>query len=462
MLSIKEAQNLVNHYISEHEEHVLPKQKDGYRYYRSNNTKIMERKNHKAWISSRSLLADNPYRANNKIASSFMKILVDQKIGYSVNDKMAIKSEVPLEDYIDIPVFRRKLFKACKNASNKFYGVAQCYIDKDNQFAYKLIDPEQVIRIYSRDDEDSLDAVIRYYYLLDEEGDPVGHAELYDSDDKWVFTKPKNGDKYVLDVSVEINPSKHMKAYIRAGESMTETEGTSWGRPPFVFLNNNDDFQRDLDPVKPLIDVWDIVMSDFANNLEDFQDVYWILKNYDGQDIDEFFEELERYKAIKVGDDGEASAEQVDIPTEARAKMEEILSKMIFKFGRGVNEDLIDGNVTNVRIFSLYAGLDLKANEFEMEIQSMFRQLLEMFNIFQAKYGRPQLDVKKISIEFNRATIMNKSEIITTLLSQTGFLSKKTLLELHPDISDVEEELKRLAEENQNMVDLFGGGVDAE
>jgi len=453
---------IVNSYIKDHEAATLPLQIEGDKYYRTKNPDIMKRKI-QYYSQTKKSASDDPYRANNKVASSFIKLLVDQKLSYSINDGMSIDSEDAdlIMNTLKFKTFRKYLRKVAKDACNKYYGVLQFYINAKGELDYKHIPAEEVIRIPNADDPDITDAIIRYYSIsyTDHNGKTktAYKAEYYDNDLIWYYIKLDDSEKYVVcDERFEPeNPKPHLKRTTRIGERVESVEAQSWGMPPFAIVNNNDERQRDMDPVLPLIRVWDIVTSDFANNLEDFQDVYWVLKNYGGQDVDEFFEELRRYKTIKTDENGDARAEQVQIPVEARQKMLDILEKMIFKFGRGVNADDIQGDVTNVRIYSLYSGLDLKANEFEMELQDFFDQV-------QFLLGR-YLDIKNLGaikdpetgLRFKRAMVLNKKEIVETLTMQKGFLSLRTLLELHPDIHDVDEELKRIQEEADAQASLF-------
>ncbi|WP_317050739.1 phage portal protein, partial [Clostridium neonatale] len=67
---------------------------------------------------------------------------------------------------------------------------------------------------------------------------------------------------------------------------------------------NNNLMTSDLDNVKPLIDVYDKVFSGFVNDLEDIQEIIFILTNYEGEDSREFLSQLKKYKTVKVNDSG--------------------------------------------------------------------------------------------------------------------------------------------------------------
>lgn len=472
VLGVEQLKKIVTFYVNEHKNKILPKQVEGHKYYRTENPDIMGRK--KLYYSNKSHMPkEDPYKANNRVASSYVKLLVDQKIDYSINDRMGISVETgddkPIRDALGFKAYKRILRKVAKDACNKIYGVVQFYVNPVTQkLDYKYIPSEQVIRVPNADDNDIVDAVIRYYVIdvTDNSGKEktVTIAEYWDAVNVWYFYKEEDGEGFVLapQYLYPNNPTPHMSERSYAGDVELESKPIAWGMPPFAFLFNNDESQRDLDPILPIIKVWDIVMSDFANNLEDFQDVFWILKGYGGQDIEEFFEEVKRLKVIKTDGDGSASTQTIEVPTEARERMLDRLEKALFKFGRGVNVDDIQGDITNVRIYSMYSGLDLKANEFEMEINNFFDQTLVLLNRYLAVSNKPLINAEAADLKFKRSMILNKAEVITSLLSEVGFRSTRTLLEQHPDVDDVDEELKRLDDEAKALEKRLGGDLDFE
>ena len=74
----------------------------------------------------------------------------------------------------------------------------------------------------------------------------------------------------------------------------------------------------DLPLYRDLIDAYDKVVSSFANDMEDVQEVIFVIKNYGGTDKTEFMSDLKKSKLIKVEGDGGVDTIRAEIPFEAR------------------------------------------------------------------------------------------------------------------------------------------------
>ena len=137
---------------------------DGIKYYNQENTAITERR--KEYYNDKVLGPMNdPYKANHKMPSGYMKLLVDQKVNYSINENLAM-DELPFElDLSDI----------CIEASKKAKAYVQFYTEaKENnvsELKYKLIPSEQCFPVYL-DNEFVL--MIREYKI-----DGVEHISIY-------------------------------------------------------------------------------------------------------------------------------------------------------------------------------------------------------------------------------------------------------------------------------------------
>jgi SPP1 family phage portal protein len=447
MMSLEVAKQYVDDFLKSDFRHQMTR---GVLYFRTKNIKIMSRKKMFAGANGKGI--EDPFKANNKLPSAYMSLLVKQKVGYSVNEMIKIDNDPDdrIEDTLT-KAWKIKLKKLCTQTSQKGVGYWQFYI-LNGQLKYKIIPAEQVVVVPSIIDNDIIAYVIRFYTetVTDDKGKVVEiqKAEIWDNQTV-TYYRSTDDEAWQLDKDYEYNPLPHISQTIKYGESVDKIVGTGWGRPPFARLWNNDERMTDLQPIEEFIDIYDVVNSDFANNLEDFQDVYWVLKNYGGENLEEVLEQIKAYRVLATPENGDAAAHTIDIPAQARQIMLDNTEKLIYKFGQGLNPDDVEGNVTNVRIKALYAGLDLKANDFEIEIQDFWQQVMYFLNRYFELIGQPPVESELV---FNRKTTMNEGEMLTANVAQVGFVSERTRLSNHPWVKDVDEELDQMQEESGEVV----------
>lgn len=391
----------------------------GKRYYSTNND-IMDRK---LYIYAESGLMEDPYKANNKIASDYYKMLVDQCVSYLIGKKPKTEFEIDTS-------FHTVLIEISKNAKAKGIQWVHLYI-KDNQLKLELMETEQMLPVY---EDEELVEMYRFYM----------------QDNKQVVDRYTSSEieKYID--GKYIGTEAHMGVITQEGAEV-KTGFLSWGKVPFIPLKNNESCVYDLKSIKTLIDNYDKIISDFANNLEDNQDVYWILKGYSGN-LSAFTEQVKMYKSIPVSAEGDVSSETLDIPHEARMMALDKLENLIFKFGRGVNiEQLTGGSLTNVAIRSAFSNLDMKANEFSIQIKKFISLYVEFYNIYASYTNKPL--IADDYIEFEKSIIVNENENLTSNAEQMGSVSLKTRLDNHPWVEDVEEEIE-LIESARTILDI--------
>lgn len=398
---------------------------EGEAYYRGDNVAIMERRK-SFYDTIRGRLQDDFTKANFKLPSGFTKMIVDQKVNYSINKDMVIDAE-GLDDLISLKKYKRSLKQIGKQASNKMYGIMQWYTDEAGDLKFKVMPSEQYIIIYNEDDHDIIEKVIRIY-----KEDKDQYAVVYDADEVAKF-KLEDGEYKLVE---EPQPN-----FILRGVNQ-EDKVVSWGRPPFSVLYNNEEHQNDLARFKPHVDQYDFVQSDLCNNLEDFNDAYWLLKDFNGQDPEQFVEAFKKSRVAMVS--GEGGMEQVvrETPYQSREATLKILKHDIFKFAQAVDPEEVQGDVTNVAIESMYSMLDLKANDFEMEIDDFVNESMYFVNRYAELTNKTPVDT--VEIKFDRSMIMNKDRMIELSNQSIGSVSNQTRWEHDPRVQNPEEEKERI------------------
>ncbi|HEK4617271.1 TPA: phage portal protein, partial [Clostridioides difficile] len=216
------------------------------------------------------------------------------------------------------------------------------------------------------------------------------------------------------------------------------------------FFNNNIK-TSDLDTVKSLIDTYDKVFSGFVNDLEDIQEIIFILTNYGGTDLKSFLEDMKKYKTVEVESNGMddksgLSTLTIDIPVEAREKLLMMTRKAIFEQGQGVDPQPTDfGNASGVALKYLYSLLELKAGLMETEFKLSFGKLIRMI------CKSLNLECNIVNQTWTRNAIANDLELAEICAKSVGIVSDKTVCKNSPIVEDVEYEIAQIKKEKEEV-----------
>ncbi|MFT9493408.1 phage portal protein [Anaerosolibacter sp.] len=400
----------------------------------------------------------DPNKANNQHINPFHRLLVQQKMGYIVGKPIVITAEdKKLSEAVNDALgmkFDDVIVDLIKGASNKGLEWLHPFIDENGNFDYIIIPAEQVIPIYDTSYQKNLQYVIRYYTMQVVKGNEVVSrykVELWDNEKVTYFIEDDEG-YFQYDDTEPINPKYHWYSYNT--NNPDNVTPNSWGKIPFINMDNNGEQTSDLRPIKKYIDAYDRVSSGFLNDLEDIQLAIWILRGYEGTDLSEFMKNLIQFKAMKVSEDGGVDNKTIEIPVEARKIMLEILEDKIYEIGQGVkmSTDKFGQNPSGVALQFLYSGLDLKANT---TIRKLKKALMD-FMWFVAHYinmkNKTKYDYKSIKFTINKTMITNEKEQIENCMNSKGIVPDDIILANHPWVDDVEEAKKML--EDQRAIDL--------
>lgn len=438
------------------------------KYYNIQNSIIVNRKKMMMLYDSETQedgsIVEYPYikedlsRANHKLAHGYHYELVNQCKSYLTGRpvKITYKEDFPEEiveqiDNIlykdnDWTVFNQVNVKNAQIYTKSWFRVV---INDKGKLKLLTLDPKEIIPIYN--DFNELVLLIRYFTReeYDEKGKAVmvDYVEVYDNKLKDVYIKKGRSKSYMYDHSEPL-----LQVVTSYGEETNEIGVSNVELPviPIIEwkLNDEENPMTMLEPIKQFIDILDVDLSDLANNVDDIQELVWILENYQGQNLSDFMHDLKVKKAIKVGEGGGVSTEQVQIPTDARMKLYDLCERNIYRFGFGIDfskrENL--GNVTGVALKWSYAPLDQKADSLDNQGQSALNKL---FSILFYYLNKQDLDSNDVEFIFDKTMISNEMEKIQMVMTSTSLVSQITALENHPLVDDVEEELKRLKDDDE-------------
>lgn len=388
---------------------------------------------------------EEPLRnADNRIAFNFHSLLVDQKASYMFTAPPLFDTkDDTLNEIVAATLgdgYAKKCKDLCVDASNAGVGWLHYWIDEKKGFCYGVIPSMQVRPVYSLRLEKELEAVLRTYRMVDDNGDEWQIYEVWNDKECQAYRK-----------RAEMFQPFDMFSYINL-YGMAEPTNTfrhDFGAVPFIPFPNNNVCTGDLDKIKNLIDSYDKTYSGFVDDLEDIQQVVFVLTNYGGADLKQFLSDLKYYKTIQVesaGSDDKSgvSTLTIDIPVEARDKLLDITRKAIFDMGQGIDPQQQGfDNTSGEAMKFLYSLLELKAGLMETEFRAGFGELVRAIGRY---YGK---EPEQIVQTWTRTSIRNDAELVDMCQKSVGVISTKTILKNHPFVENAEDEEKELAVEKE-------------
>lgn len=397
---------------------------------------------------------EEPLRnADNRIAFNFHSLLVDQKASYMFTAPPLFDTkDDTLNEIVAATLgdgYAKKCKDLCVDASNAGVGWLHYWIDEKKGFCYGVIPSMQLRPVYSLRLEKELEAVLRTYRMVDDNGDEWQIYEIWNDKECQAYRK-----------RAEMFQPFDMFSYVNL-DGMAEPTNTfrhDFGAVPFIAFPNNNVCTGDLDKIKNLIDSYDKTYSGFVDDLEDIQQVVFVLTNYGGADLKQFLSDLKYYKTIQVESAGSedksgVSTLTIDIPVEARDKLLDITRKAIFDMGQGIDPQQQGfDNTSGEAMKFLYSLLELKAGLMETEFRAGFGELVRAIGRY---YGK---EPEQIVQTWTRTSIRNDAELVDMCQKSVGVISTKTILKNHPFVENAEDEEKELAAEKEkaaNDADIY-------
>ena len=238
-------------------------------------------------------------------------------------------------------------------------------------------------------------------------------------------------------VDGKLMPYEEKRAYklrvTRDSVGVTEMVGENYGVLPVIPFYGNTLRVSELTPaIKSKIDLYDVILSDFGDNLERANDIYWVLNNFGGttSEIADMLEEIHRLKVVCNFSDGTgggstATAQTMEVPHEARRVALELLRKELYSDFMALDMDeLTGGSLTNVAIEAARTNLDLKADRFEWQAFAFVQAVLRLIGI--------ETEV----IRFKRQALVNRSETVQDIVAMREDIDRETALQLNPYIDE--------------------------
>jgi SPP1 family phage portal protein len=429
------------------------------------------------YIDDNDNIKEDTFASNIRIPHQFHTEMVDQKAQYLLTNQVEHEVEDEtfkdyLEEYYDED-FQVFLKEMVEGASCKGFDYAFARTTTEDRLAFQNADMLQTIPIY--DDEYVLR---RMLYWWDEdiikEGRTVHvvHAQIWDETQVWFF-RSDDRRAFVFDTSVAPNPRPHVIAQAEDGTFV----GRSYGSIPFHKLKNNKSERTDLEPVKALIDDYDIMNCFLSNNLQDFAEAIYVVSGFQGDDFSKLRQNVKSRKVVGVGSGGTVDVKTVTIPVEGRKAKMEIDKENIYKFGMGFDSTQVgDGNITNIVIKARYTLLDMKASKIESYLRSLLKWCNQLVTedinrrhgtAYKAEDVKFTIEPEVMANESDLANIelveaQTKKTLIEAILSAAPKLDDDSILQLICEQFDLDWEEVKEQLETQEYTPGLAEGTDPE
>ena len=380
------------------------------------------------------------FKPDNRLAVAFPKYMVDTFGGYF--NGIPIKKTHENTDYLeaiaqfdsanDMEDEESELFKlAC------IYGHSFEYLYQDEYAETKAIyvSPKEMFIVYDNSIEQKPLFAVHYGQ---NEGSTVG--VLVDEHSLREFKSDKGGLKFAEE---NINP---------------------FGKVPVIEFMLNDERQGLFEPVISLINSYNKVMSEKANDVDYFADAYMKIL---GAELDE--KSIERIKDNRIitlhgFDASKIIVEFMDKP-DSDAQTEHLLDRaerLIYTTSMVAN--ISDENFGNSSGTALAYKLQAMANlalSVQRKFQSSLNKRYELFSLLRTNVPENMKDEwRNIEYKFTRNEPKNILEEAQTAAQLMGITSQETALSVLSVVSDVSSELNRIDQEQTNTMSAFDFEVD--
>lgn len=284
-------------------------------------------------------------------------------------------------------------------------------------------------------DTGKLRAGVRYW----QPSEKVNRATLYEEDGYTEYKKEND------EITIVAEKRSYKKTTISSkADGVSGELNENYSAFPIVPVYANDLHESELEGHRESIDCYDYIKSGLANDIDDTSGFYWVLKNSGGMDDVDLAKFRERMHTVKVAtmDDDTASAEAhtLDVPTEAREKMLELLEKDLYKDFQIVNVEALSASAkTATEIRAAYQPMDDKCGDFEYFLIEAIQNILTLAGIDDEP-----------SFTWNR--IANQTEETNMIMTAAPILGEELTLKKLPFLTpeEKEERIKDMGDQAMN------------
>lgn len=375
-------------------------------------------------------------KPNQKLVNPFGKQITDQLTSYFVGKPVRYTAEKENKDYLErlqfiLDINNESAHNSELAKTSSIHGVAYelLWVNDKGIPQFSQVPINEMFVVYDNKlDAQPLMAVRHYgmYNYITETEDIL--VEIYTKNAVYKFIKGKDG---YVEQSVEAH---------------------YFGEVPVVAYFNNADGLGDWQVVTPLIDAYDNMQSNSANDFEYFSDAYLVVKGMmetEAEDIAEM--KNNRVMLLSEESDAEWLVKQTDFTSidgfKTRIKDDIYSFSGTLDMSEIANVSNISGVAIQYKLLSTEALTSNKERQFRKSLHKRLELITAILNLQGHSFTHTDIE-----IQFIRNIPRNIQESIQLVSQLYGTVSHKTLLSQLPFINDAEYELNLLRQEKLNEV----------
>lgn len=481
-------------YIVEYEKKVIPSYNKLWDYYTGKNTKISSRK------------APDPNNPDNIIPIPYGRKIVTTFTGYAYRPKYITYKPTEAEweanmsenstpkDIVDSGEGWKGNYKFYAELMHNFkindehikssragrntaiFGVSYelFYLDGKPTTNDKLpikaevkffsVDPREIILLYDTSSEPKKKVAIRFYQVSDE----LYKVEVYYKEKIELYDMKVNSSMQEANTPA-FQSSSYSESYASDEKYMIKRIGTEinyFGEIPVVAFYMGDEMTGLINPVIPLIDAYDTLISDSMNEFDRFAHAYLIMKQFGITDptkkkepgaVSRALQMLKRYRLFEyLGKDADIKFLTKDIPTGFIDYMSAFIQKQIH-IQSHVPDFAVEkfSGASGIAIQRLLFDFENVVSSAEADFDIALYERIRLISIIYEKLGRASGTPEDIVISHKRNTPLNLMEFAQTasIMKGAGF-SSYLIADIMPDdiVPNIEEELRRQKEEREAIM----------
>lgn len=395
----------------------------------------------------------------NKLVCNHAKDIADTASSYFIGNPVSYKSESDITDLTDaLELAGADETDGDNGLELSIYGLAYEYIyvkENEDYLCIKNLSAENTFMVKDDSIEENELFAVYYYIRKDDSGQRPDH---------YMATVVTVNYKYELDIE---NNSIHQET--------TEPAIPHYlGEIPIIEYLNNKLAIGDFELQIPLIDAYNVLMSDRVTDKEQFIDA--ILAIYGTLLADEEIEDengekkdgvaaaikqLKKRKVLEVPDGAKAEYLTRTFDESGVEILKKAIEQDIHKFSHipCMTDESFGGNVSGVAMEFKLLGMENITKIKTRYYRKGLRKRVRIFCNFLSLHGK-SIDPTGITMTFTRALPKNLLEISQIVSNLWGKVSRKTLLSQVPFVDNVDDELKALDEETEENLkrqqEMFG------